>query len=75
MFDLSQHDITQFEAQAGAAAKLLRALANERRLMILCQLAEGERSGSPRGVPRALTPEIRHPNNGNALYVFKLPRR
>jgi len=44
MFDLSQHDITQFEAQAGAAAKLLRALANERRLMILCQLAEGERS-------------------------------
>lgn len=31
--------------------------------------------GSPRGVPRALTPDIRHPNSGNALYVFKLPSR
>lgn len=44
MFDLSQFNAAQFEAQAAAAAKLLRALANERRLMILCQLAEGERS-------------------------------
>lgn len=44
MFDLSQFDAAQFEAKAGAAAKLLRALANERRLMILCQLTEGERS-------------------------------
>ena len=44
MLDLSKLDITQFEANAGAAAKLLRALANERRLMILCQLTEGERS-------------------------------
>lgn len=44
MFDLSTLDITQFQASAGAAAKLLRALANERRLMILCQLTEGERS-------------------------------
>ena len=44
MFDLSKLDITQFQASAGAAAKLLRALANERRLMILCQLTEGERS-------------------------------
>jgi ArsR family transcriptional regulator len=46
MFDLSKLDITQFEANAGAAAKLLRALANERRLMVLCQLTEGERSVS-----------------------------
>ena len=44
MLDLSKLDINQFEANAGAAAKLLRALANERRLMILCQLTEGERS-------------------------------
>jgi alcohol dehydrogenase (cytochrome c) len=35
----------------------------------------GVGGGSPRGVPRELTPEIRHPNNGNALYVFKLPAR
>lgn len=32
------------EASAGAAADLLRALANERRLLILCQLGEGELS-------------------------------
>lgn len=44
MFDLSRFDISQFEASAAEAAKLLRALANERRLMILCQLADGERS-------------------------------
>lgn len=44
MFDLAKFDIAQFEASAGEAAKLLRALGNERRLMILCQLAEGERS-------------------------------
>jgi alcohol dehydrogenase (cytochrome c) len=35
----------------------------------------GVGGGSPRGVPRELTPEIRHPNNGNALYVFKLRSR
>jgi ArsR family transcriptional regulator len=44
MFDLSRFDVSQFEASAAEAARLLRALANERRLMILCQLAEGERS-------------------------------
>ncbi len=32
-----------FEAKAGAAAALLAALANPRRLMILCELAQGER--------------------------------
>jgi len=42
MFDLA--NLTAFEASAADAAKLLRALANERRLMILCQLADGERS-------------------------------
>ena len=44
MFDLSTFDLTRFEASAGDAAKLLRALANERRLMILCQLGDGERT-------------------------------
>jgi DNA-binding transcriptional ArsR family regulator len=44
MFDLANFDITQFQASASEAAKLLRALGNERRLMILCQLTERERS-------------------------------
>jgi ArsR family transcriptional regulator len=44
MFDLANFDITRFEASAREAAKLLRALGNERRLMILCQLGDGERS-------------------------------
>jgi alcohol dehydrogenase (cytochrome c) len=29
--------------------------------------------GSPRNVPRLLSPEIQHPASGNALYVFELP--
>lgn len=37
-------DIVQFETRASEAARLLRALGNERRLMILCQLTDGERS-------------------------------
>ena len=44
MFDLANFDITRFEASAAEAAKLLRALGNERRLMILCQLVDGELS-------------------------------
>ena len=44
MIDLAHFDITRFEASATAAARLLRALANERRLMILCQLSAGELS-------------------------------
>jgi DNA-binding transcriptional ArsR family regulator len=46
MFDLSSFDIDRFQASAGEAAKLLRALGNERRLMILCQLSGRERSVS-----------------------------
>ncbi len=30
--------------------------------------------GSPRHVPQAIAPDIHHPANGNALYVFKLMR-
>ena len=29
--------------------------------------------GSPRNVPRLIAPDIKHPNTGNALYVFELP--
>jgi len=29
--------------------------------------------GSPRGVPDAVTPDVRYPDTGNALYVFRLP--
>lgn len=29
--------------------------------------------GSPRDVPHVIAPEIHHPANGNALYVFELP--
>jgi ArsR family transcriptional regulator len=42
MLDLPQLDRLAFEAQAAKAAQLLRALANERRLMILCQLGVDE---------------------------------
>ncbi len=44
MFDLAKFNLALFEDSAGQAARLLRVLGNERRLMILCQLAEGERS-------------------------------
>lgn len=42
MFDLTRFDLRLFEVSAGRAATLLRLLANEKRLMILCQLADGE---------------------------------
>ena len=29
--------------------------------------------GSPRNVPRLIAPDVKHPTNGNALYVFELP--
>lgn len=44
MFDLTKFDLALFEASANRAAALLRLLGNERRLMILCQLADGELS-------------------------------
>ena len=31
--------------------------------------------GSPRVVPRTISPEINHPGNGHAVYVFELPRK
>lgn len=44
MFDLSRFDLAMFEESAGRAATLLRLLGNEKRLMLLCQLADGEMS-------------------------------
>jgi ArsR family transcriptional regulator len=44
MSDLAELDITRFEANAENAARLLRAMANARRLMILCRLTDREHS-------------------------------
>jgi DNA-binding transcriptional ArsR family regulator len=40
----SNLDLEQMRASAGAAARLLKAMANENRLLVLCHLLEGERS-------------------------------
>lgn len=37
-------------------------------------ISTGLGGGSPRQVPDILSPEIRYPQTGNALYVFKLGR-
>lgn len=44
MFDLARFDLALFEESAGRAAALLRLLGNEKRLMLLCQLADEEMS-------------------------------
>ncbi len=38
-------------------------------------VSTGLGGGSPRRIPDFLAPDIRYPNSGNALYVFKLGRR
>lgn len=43
MFDLSVHDLQRFQARADDAARLMKALSNRNRLMILCRLTGGER--------------------------------
>lgn len=42
MFDLARFNLASFEESAGRAAALLRLIGNEKRLMVLCQLADGE---------------------------------
>ncbi|GAA0870556.1 metalloregulator ArsR/SmtB family transcription factor [Brevundimonas basaltis] len=42
MIDLNSIDFARFEASATRAAALLKALSNEKRLMILCQLGDRE---------------------------------
>ena len=44
MTDIHALSLDQFQANAGEAARLLKALSNEKRLMILCQLGDGERA-------------------------------
>ena len=44
MIDLKTFGLDRFQASAGDAAALLRALSNEKRLMILCQLGDREMS-------------------------------
>jgi alcohol dehydrogenase (cytochrome c) len=36
-------------------------------------VSSGLGGGSPRNVPTTIAPDVRHPANGNALYVFQLP--
>jgi hypothetical protein len=36
-------------------------------------VSTGVGGGSPRVVPSLIAPEIHHPANGNALYVYALP--
>ena len=38
-------------------------------------VSTGLNGGSPRQVPAVVTPDIHHPANGNALYVFALPEK
>ncbi|WP_309629471.1 metalloregulator ArsR/SmtB family transcription factor [Brevundimonas sp.] len=42
MIETEHPDLARLEASAGEAAGLLRALSNEKRLMILCQLGDRE---------------------------------
>lgn len=42
MDTLTHIDLADFESRAGEAATLLRALGNEKRLMVLCRLKDGE---------------------------------
>ena len=44
MIDLETIELERFQASAGEAAGLLRALSNEKRLMILCQMGDREMS-------------------------------
>jgi ArsR family transcriptional regulator, virulence genes transcriptional regulator len=44
MLTLTKKNLAKFEANAGRAAEMLKALSNERRLMVLCQLGAGELS-------------------------------
>lgn len=43
MIDLERVGYKRFQASAGDASRLLKALSNEHRLMILCQIGDGER--------------------------------
>ena len=44
LLSLKSSGLAQLEASAGAAARLMKMLASEQRLMLLCRLGEGEAS-------------------------------
>jgi DNA-binding transcriptional ArsR family regulator len=46
---MSELPLEQFAAKAGEAARLLKALSHEARLMVLCQLVDGEQSAGALG--------------------------
>jgi ArsR family transcriptional regulator len=43
---MSPDELSRFEASAAAASRLLKAMAHDARLLVLCQLADGERQVS-----------------------------
>lgn len=55
MMDLAAFDLSTFEASASRAAELLRTLANEKRLLILCRLGDAEVSVGALQAPLGLS--------------------
>lgn len=55
MMDLQSFSLAEFEQSAGKAAALMRTLGNEKRLMILCQLGDGELSAGSLQEPLGLS--------------------
>ncbi len=55
MTDMKTFSLADFEASAGKAAALLRNLGNEKRLMIVCQIGDGELSAGSLQEPLGLS--------------------
>ena len=55
MNGMNDIDLARFEASATQAAALLKALSNEKRLMILCRLGDGEASAGELAAYAGLT--------------------
>ena len=55
MMDMKTFSLADFEASAGKAATLLRTLGNEKRLMIVCQIGDGELSAGSLQEPLGLS--------------------
>lgn len=55
MMDLQTFSLADFEESADKAASLMRTLGNEKRLMILCQLGDGELSAGALQAPLGLS--------------------
>ena len=64
---LSEGEVAQLRASASKACALLKALANEDRLLILCQLTQGERNV---GELEALT-GVRQPTLSQQLGILR----